>query len=62
MDPAAFPEHVTRTVVTTTWYVPNYVIQMDHKVFSIREEKHYTKYRNRLSNELARKVLDMQDD
>lgn len=62
-----FQNKVLRNIVNAPWYVPNWVIQSDLKMVSVRDEiKTYSqKYANRLSahpNELAVNLLNIQND
>lgn len=62
-----FQNKVLRNIVNAPWYVPNWIIQSDLNMVSVREEiKNYSqKYEDRLSahpNELAVKLLDTQND
>lgn len=62
-----FQSKVLRNIVNAPWYVPNWVIQSDLKMVSVRDEikKYSKKYENRLSahpNELAVNLLNIQND
>lgn len=62
-----FQSKVLRCIVDAPWFVPNFVIQRDLNMNSVKEEikKHSVKYSDRLSahpNQLAVKLLDTEND
>lgn len=62
-----FQSKVLRNIVNAPWFVPNWVIQSDLNLISVRDEiKNYSqKYENRLSahpNDLAVKLLNTEND
>lgn len=62
-----FQSKVLRCIVNAPWFVPNYVIQRDLNMSSVKEEiqKHSVKYSDRLSahpNQLAVNLLDTEND
>lgn len=62
-----FQSKVLRCIVDAPWFVPNFVIQRDLNITSVKDEikKHSVKYSERLiahPNQLAVKLLDTEND